>query len=86
MTEKDLIRLGFVVKEFNNGPDIEYYYTLDICDSITLISCDSLDAKRGKWTVELVDSEEVLFKKIEELEPFMNSVAIGKKNKEKERK
>lgn len=81
ITEKDLIRLGFAVVEFEDDDDINYYYILDVIECITLISSTNTESKRGKWTVEIKedDESEVLFTKLETLEMFITSLEKARK-------
>lgn len=81
ITEKDLIRLGFAVVEFENDDEIDYYYILDVIECITLISSTNTESKRGKWTVEIKedDESEVLFNKLETLEMFITSLEKARK-------
>jgi len=59
MTEKELIDAGFIKEEApneetNNGYDY-YYYTLDLCEGIHLISSENDHVENDHWVVGSFD-------------------------------
>lgn len=59
MTEKQLIEAGFEKQEANhvetdNGYDY-YYYILDLCEGVCLLSCDSDEVTDDKWYIKSFD-------------------------------
>jgi hypothetical protein len=59
MTETELIDAGFEKqeanhKETNNGYDY-YYYILDLCEGICLLSCDSDEVIDNNWYIKSFD-------------------------------
>ena len=79
MTEQELIDAGFKKQEANhletgNGYDY-YYYLLDLCEGICLISSDS-DAqnKEQEWSVRSFDIPAINIKTKEHLNAFIDLV------------
>jgi hypothetical protein len=82
MREIDLIKLGFErvdeTPESSGSDEPWYYYAKDI-GQIDFLSCDSDsdEAKKGKWTVDVLDGS-VVFNKASELKTV---IALLEKNK-----
>jgi hypothetical protein len=59
MTEQYLIKLGFDRIDVTAGesgyPEDWYYYTYDLTNHLSLISCDNNEAKKSGWYVEIFD-------------------------------
>jgi hypothetical protein len=60
MTEKDIIELGFDRVDVTAGesgyPEDWHYYTYDLTNHLSLISCDNNEAKKSGWYVEIFDA------------------------------
>jgi hypothetical protein len=82
MTEASLIKLGFErfdeTPESSGSPQPWYYYAKDV-GGVGFLSCDSDsdEAKKGKWTVDVLDGD-IVFNKASELKTV---IALLEKNK-----
>lgn len=80
MTEKDLVNYSFIktlVKnaDSSNGYDY-YYYTLDLCDGISLISSESDKVKDNDWRVTSFEIPAMSIKTVEHMNAFIDLVKI----------
>lgn len=78
MTEEHLIAAGFKKQEANhletgNGYDY-YYYTLEVCEGINLISSDSDEFNDNFWIVKSFDIPELYIEYFTDLREFINVV------------
>lgn len=78
MTEKELIAAGFKKQEANhletgNGYDY-YYYTLEVCEGVNLISSDSDEFTHDFWIVKSFDIPELYIEYFTDLREFINAV------------
>ena len=81
MTEQELIQAGFekaecLNEESDNGYDY-YYYLLDLCEGMCLVSSDSDDLKHENgWTVKSFDVPGLEITTLEQLHEFINMVKL----------
>jgi len=78
MTEKILIDAGFEKQEANhtetgNGYDY-YYYILDLCAGVCLISCDSDEVENDEWYIKSFDIPALRIETKAHLDEFMELV------------
>lgn len=83
MKEKDLIKLGFkkeIVEPWESGLDEQfYYYSLDIANGFSFISCANDEVIDGNWFVDFFDSHpSIRFRSSGELSTMIN-LAIANK-------
>lgn len=80
MTEAEIIEAGFkkqevLNEESNNGYDY-YYYKLNICDELTLVSSDSVDVVDNEWFIICFDIPILKIKTKEELNRFIDVIRV----------
>lgn len=78
MTEQDLIDAGFEKQEANhletgNGYNY-YYYLLELCEGISLISEDSDRIKDDNWEIKSFDIPALSIKNLDHLQQFIELV------------
>jgi hypothetical protein len=78
MTEQELIDAGFEKQESNhlesgNGYDY-YYYILDLCEGVCLLSCDSDEVVDDKWYIKSFDIPSLTIKTTSHLKEFLELV------------
>ena len=79
MKEKDLIKLGFKKEVVEPGDEQFYYYSLDIADGFSFLSCANDEVIDGNWFVDFFDSHpSIRFKSSSELSTMIN-LAIANK-------
>lgn len=77
MSEKELILLKFKKMVEKSSPSF-YYFTLDICEGLSLISCANDETSNNKWWVELDNSPSIKFEKYNQLKKFIEIVNQNK--------
>ena len=78
MTEKELIEAGFEKQEANsidtnNGFDY-YYYELDLCEGIYLVSTESDEVENDNWCIKSFDIPALRIETKAHLDEFLELV------------
>ena len=75
MTEKEIQLLGFEKNTSFGGMESFYYYTYDIVNGLSFISCADDEVKDGNWYVEFFNTENpIRFYKFEEVQTLINLI------------
>ncbi len=73
MTEKEIELLGFEKNLSLDDYDPFYYYTYDITNGLSFISCADNEVKDGEWYIEFFNTEiPIRFYKFEEVQSLIN--------------
>ena len=80
MTEQELIEAGFERQETphevsNNGYDY-YYYIMDLCDGVCLITSDSVDVKDDHWIVRSFEIPSIKIETVDQLNQFLAVIRV----------
>lgn len=78
MTEQQLITAGFSKEEVNhlesNNEHDYYYYILDLCEGVCLVSIDNDDAIDDIWYVKSFDVPALKIRTLEHLNDYLKLV------------
>jgi hypothetical protein len=73
MTEKEIQLLRFEKNSSLDDYDPFYYYTYDITNGLSFISCADNEVKDGEWYIEFFNTEiPIRFYKFEEVQSLIN--------------
>jgi hypothetical protein len=73
MTEKEIQLLDFEKNLSLDDYDPFYYYTYDITNGLSFISCADNEVKDGEWYIEFFNTEiPIRFYKFEEVQSLIN--------------
>jgi len=78
MTEQELIDAGFERQDTphemsGNGYDY-YYYILDLCEGVCLITSDSIDIKDNNWVIRSFEIPSLRIETVEHLNQFLELI------------